>query len=132
MVNINPETGKFSAAGGKYENGWVTGDIKTFGNYAVRIDTIPPTILPLSITNKTTLTEADKIRFEIKDDLAGIENIEGLLDGKWALFEFDAKNNLITHYFDEKRFELNKQHNLKLTVTDTKGNSTTYEANFNK
>ena len=132
LVNINPETGKFSAAGGKYENGWVTGDIKTFGNYAVRIDTIPPTILPLSITNKTTLTEADKIRFEIKDDLAGIENIEGLLDGKWALFEFDAKNNLITHYFDEKRFELNKQHNLKLTVTDTKGNSTTYEANFNK
>jgi hypothetical protein len=132
LVNINPETGKYSAAGGKYENGWVTGEIKTFGNYAVRIDTVPPTILPLSIANKTTLTEADKIRFEIKDDLAGVENIEGLLDGKWALFEFDAKNNLITHYFDAKRFELNKQHNLKLTVTDLKGNSAIYEANFNK
>lgn len=132
LVNINTETGKFSAAGGKYENGWITGDIKTFGNYAVRIDTIPPTILPLSITNKTTLTEADKIRFEIKDDLAGIENYEGLIDGNWALFEYDAKNNLITHYFDAQRFELNKNHNFKLTVTDKKGNSATYEATFNK
>lgn len=132
LVDINPETGKYSAAGGLYKNEWVTGEIKTFGNYAVRIDTIPPTILPLSITNKTTLTENDKIRFEIKDDLAGIENIEGLIDGKWALFEYDAKNDMITHYFDAQRFELNKQHNFKLTVSDTKGNSTSYEATFNK
>ncbi len=132
LVNINPENGKYSAAGGKYDNNWVTGEIKTFGNYAVRIDTVPPTILPLSITNKTTLTEADKIRFEIKDDLAGIENIEGLIDGKWALFEYDAKNDMITHYFDPQRFELNKKHDFKLTVSDTKGNSAIYEATFTK
>lgn len=132
FVDINPETGKYTAAGGLYKNGWVTGEIKTFGNYAVRIDTIPPTILPLSITNNTTLTETDKIRFEIKDDLAGIENIEGLIDGKWALFEYDAKNDMITHYFDAQRFELNKKHDFKLTVSDKKGNSAIYEATFNK
>ncbi len=132
LVSIIPETGKYSAAGGLYENGWVTGVITTFGNYAVRIDTVPPTILPLSITNKTTLTEPDKIRFEIKDDLSGIEKIEGLIDGLWALFEYDAKNDMITHNFDAQRFELNKQHNLKLTVTDTKGNTAFYEATFNK
>lgn len=132
LVNVNPVTGKYSAAGGKYDNGWVYGEIKSFGHYSVKIDTVPPTILPLSITNKTTLTEPDKIRFEIKDDLAGIENYEGLIDGNWALFEYDAKNNLITHYFDAQRFELNKNHNFKLTVTDSKGNSTIYEATFNK
>ncbi len=132
LVNINPETGKYSAAGGKYENGWVKGEINNFGNYAVRIDTVPPTILPLSITNKTTLTETDKIRFEILDDLAGIENFEGLIDGKWALFEYDAKNNLFTHYFDPQRFDMNKQHNLKITVSDSKGNNSIYEATFNK
>jgi len=132
LVNINPETGKFNSAGGKYENGWITADIRTFGNYAVRVDTVPPTILPLSIANKTTLTETDKIRFEIKDDLAGIGTIEGLIDGKWALFEYDAKNNLITHHFDAERFELNKQHNFKLTVTDNRGNCSVYEATFNK
>ena len=132
LVNVNPETGIYSAAGGKYENGRVTGEIKTFGNYAVRIDTIPPTILPLSIANKTPLNETDKISFQINDDLAGIENYEGLIDGNWALFEYDAKENLITHYFDSQRFELNKNHNLKLTVTDTKGNNAIYEATFYK
>ncbi len=132
LVSINPETGKYTSVGGKYENGWDTAEIKAFGNYAVRVDTVPPTILPLSIDNKNTLTEPDKIRFEIRDDLAGIDSIEGLIDGKWALFEYDAKNNLITHYFDAKRFELGKQHNFKLTVTDFTGNSSVYEATFRK
>lgn len=132
LVKIDPVTGEFTAAGGKYKNGWVTGEIGSFGNYAVRLDTVPPAIIPLSITNKTTLSESDKIRFKITDDLAGIDKIEGLIDGIWALFEYDAKNNLIIHYFDPKRFELNKQHQFKLTVTDYKGNSSVYEANFNK
>ena len=132
LVNINPETGKYTAAGGNYKNGWVTAEINRFGNYAVRIDTVSPTILPLSITNKNTLTEANRIRFEIKDDLAGIDQIEGLIDGVWALFEYDAKSNTITHYFDAEHFELNKQHQFKLTVSDTKGNSSVYEATFQK
>ena len=132
LVIINPENGKFTSAGGKYENDWIKSEIRTFGNYAVRVDTVPPTILPLSIAKKTSLTEPEKIRFEIKDDLAGIGTIEGLIDGKWALFEYDAKNNLITHYFDAERFEMNKQHSFKLTVTDNKGNNSVYEASFYK
>lgn len=132
LVNINPETGKYRAAGGKFENGRVIGEIRNFGIYAVRIDTVPPTIKPLSITENKTLTETDKIRFTITDDLAGIDKIEGLIDGIWALFEYDAKNNLITHYFDAERFEMNKLHDFKLTVTDTKENSSVYEATFFK
>jgi hypothetical protein len=132
LVSIDQKTGKFSATGGKFANGWITGEIKAFGNYAVRIDTVPPTILPLSIANKTALAETDKISFEVKDDLAGIENIEGLIDGRWALFEHDAKSATITHYFDEQRFELGKQHDFKLTVSDKKGNKSIYEATFNK
>lgn len=132
LVNINAETGKYRAVGGKYENGQVVGEIRNFGNYAVRIDTIPPTILPLSIANKNTLNEPNRIRFEITDDLAGIDKYEGLIDGVWALFEYDAKSNTIAHYFDAERFELNKQHQFKLTVTDTKGNSSVYEATFQK
>ena len=132
LVKINPESGKYSAAGGKYENGWINAEISSFGNYAVRIDTIPPKIVPLSIANNNTLTETDKIRFTISDDLAGVDKIEGLIDGIWALFEYDAKNNLITHYFDATRFQLNKQHQFKLTVTDFSGNISVYEATFTK
>jgi len=62
--------------------------------------------------------------------LSGIKNIEGIIDDKWALFEYDPKNHLITHYFDNERFELKKRHQLLLTVSDYKGNKTTYEATF--
>lgn len=129
MVKVDEFTGNFSAAGGTYNNGWVETSTPYLGVYSVTVDTIPPTIIPLSISaNK--LTESSRIRFKITDDLAGIKTIDGLLDGKWALFEYDAKTARITHYFDKDRFEFNKRHQIKLTVTDYRGNSSVYEAGF--
>lgn len=130
IVSIDPISGKYSSVGGKFENGWISAEIKSLGIYAIRVDTVAPVIDPLSITNKNTLTENNRIRFKINDELSGINNIEGYLDGKWALFEYDAKNNLITHYFDDERFELNREHQLKLIVSDYKNNTTYYEATF--
>ena len=130
LVNIDDMTGKFWAAGGNFEDGWITSKVQAFGHYAVKIDTIPPTIKPLSIKTNNTLTESSRIRFEISDDLAGIEKIEGMLDDKWTLFEYDAKRNLITHKFDKERFTFNKNHIITITVSDYKGNKTIYEATF--
>lgn len=130
LVNIDDKTGEYRAAGGNFEKGWINSNILTFGEYAVRIDTIPPIINSLSITTNSTLNEPNRIRFKISDDLAGIQKIEGIFDGKWALFEYDAKNNLITHKFDKERFEFNKKHLLILTVSDYKENISTYEATF--
>jgi len=130
LVTIDDKTGKYWAAGGEFKDGWITSKIRTFGNYAIKVDTIPPTIKPLSIKTRNTLTESSQIRFKISDDLAGIEKIEGILDGKWALFEYDAKRKLITHKFDKERFTFNKKHLLVLTVSDYKENETIYEATF--
>jgi hypothetical protein len=130
LVNVDTTTWKFSAAGGEFSDGWVTGNIQNFGNYAVASDSIPPVISPLSIKDKNTLTETNRIRFRISDNLAGIDKINGYINGKWALFEYDQKNNLITHYFDTSRFELNKRHQFMLNVSDYKGNTAVYEASF--
>ncbi len=132
LVSIDPISGKYSAAGGKYENGWVSSEIKVLGLYAIRADTVAPVIKPLSIANKNTLTENSRIRFTITDDLSGIAKIDGYIDGNWALFEYDSKNSLITHYFDKNRFEMNRQHQLKLIVSDYKNNISVYEASFQK
>ena len=129
MAYVHPVTGEFSAAGGRYENGWVTTETRNLGVYAVTVDTIPPEIKPLSIADNK-LTESSRIRFKITDDLAGIQTIEGLLDGKWALFEYDPKTATITHYFDRERFELGKSHTFKLTISDYRNNSAVYEAHF--
>ncbi|NLB27243.1 MAG: M23 family metallopeptidase [Bacteroidales bacterium] len=132
LVNVDTITGRLSSAGGSYKNGWVTSNIRSFGNYAVAADTIPPKIVPLSISNQTILTEASRLRFLISDELSGISSVEGYLDGKWILFDYDAKNNLIVHTFDTERFEMGKKHQLKLYVTDLKSNKSVYEASFYK
>ena len=130
LVITDTLTGKLSTAGGEYKEGWVTGHIRNFGNYAIAVDTIPPTIAPLSFKADGELSESSRIRFRIADELSGIREYEGTLDGKWALFEYDAKINMIVHYFDAQRFELGKRHKLVLTVTDFKNNKRTYEASF--
>jgi hypothetical protein len=132
LVDVDTISGDISSVGGTYKNGWVWTHIRTFGNFAVALDTVPPVIAPLSINSNSELTESARICFRIKDGLSGINTIEGILDGKWALFEYDAKNNLISHYFDYERFEMNKMHHLKLTVSDFKGNKSVYEASFRK
>ncbi|WP_321374102.1 M23 family metallopeptidase [uncultured Draconibacterium sp.] len=129
MAYVHPITGEYTAAGGSYKDGWVSTESRNLGVYAVTVDTIPPEIIPLSIA-ENKLTESSRIRFKIKDDFAGIKSIEGLLDGKWALFEYDPKTATITHYFDKDRFELGKNHTFKLTITDYRNNNSVYEARF--
>lgn len=129
MANVDAVTGNYYAAGGEYKNGWVKTSTLNLGIYSVLVDTIPPTITSLSL-KENALTESSRIRFKISDDLAGIKSIEGLLDGKWALFEYDAKTARITHYFDKERFEFNKRHTIKLTISDYRDNSSIYEGSF--
>jgi len=129
LVNVNLENGTAVSAGGRYADGWVEAKIRKLGAYAVAVDTIPPQVDALSIAGNK-LTETNRIRFKITDDLSGIKSIEGLIDGKWTLFDYDPKNSRITHYFDKKRFVFGKRHAFKLTVTDWKNNSTTYECSF--
>ena len=130
LVTVDTLTGRISSAGGKYSKGAVTAAIRSFGNYAVALDTIAPRIVPLSLNEKSALTESSRIRFKITDDLSGIQDYNGFLDGKWMLFEYDAKTSTITHHFDSERFELEKRHQFTLKVTDYKGNENIYETSF--
>jgi len=129
VVNVDSDNGAPAAVGGVYNEGWVETEVRTLGTYAVMVDTIAPKITSLSIENNT-LKETNRIRFRIRDDLSGINQIEGLFDGKWALFEYDAKTATITHVFDKERFEFEKRHTLQLTVSDYRGNSSVFEATF--
>lgn len=133
LAVMDDETGNLWSVGGKYDNGWLTAEIPVFGWFVVSADTISPKIIPLSIHNKNSLVENNRIRFIIRDDLSGIKSYRGSIDGKWALFEYDAKNDLLVHYFDLERFELHGNlHQLRLEVTDYKQNKAVYESTFRK
>jgi hypothetical protein len=129
VVLVDP-SGKPSSVGGEYLDGWVTASPRVFGNFAVMLDTISPTILPLSIKENKTLLDKQKIEFKIADNLSGISSYEGEIDGNWVLFEYDAKTGTLFYTIDKSRLSLGKPHTLKLTVSDERKNSSVYKAGF--
>ncbi|MCY1634740.1 M23 family metallopeptidase [Marinifilum sp. D737] len=122
--------GKISNVGGVYINGWVKSKTRVFGDFAIVQDTISPIIKSRTNFKLKNLSVRDKISFTIKDELSGIKNYKGTIDGKWVLFEFDAKNNHLFYKFDKKRLLPNRKHDLNLEVTDKLGNKTKFQTNF--
>jgi murein DD-endopeptidase MepM/ murein hydrolase activator NlpD len=116
-------------AGGTLAEGWMETTIREFGNYTIATDTLPPVITPLSIKNNA-LTETASIRFTIRDDFSGIRSYNGYINGEWALFEYDPKNNRLVYRIDTSRTGSGKRHTLDLSVTDRAGNSAVYTATF--
>jgi hypothetical protein len=115
-------------AGGTLSEGWMETRITKFGQYVVVADTIPPSVVPLTIRDNA-LTGAD-IRFRITDDLSGIKSYEGMIDGQWALFEYDPKNARLVYRIDTSRIGTGKTHNLELSVSDMVGNRSVFKATF--
>jgi murein DD-endopeptidase MepM/ murein hydrolase activator NlpD len=105
--------------GSTYENGWVRAKIRTFGDYALMLDTLPPTVVPINL--KASMAGRHDISYRVGDDLSGIEKWSATLDGEWILFEYDPKRRLMVHYFDEHSDRKGK-HELVLTVQDERGN----------
>jgi hypothetical protein len=132
LAQIDPASGKIYSATGKFIDGWVEGNIKVLGNYAIAVDQFAPKITSLSISENKLVNGANSLKFKVTDNLSGIETYRGTIDGKWILLEYDLKNNLLSYTFDKARIQYNKKHSIILEVTDYKGNSSTYKANFFK
>jgi len=132
LAQIDPTSGRIYSATGKYDDGWVEGNIRTLGSYALAVDTEAPKIVSLNVADKNGKKDTSSLRFKITDNLSGIETFRGTIDGKWVMFEYDLKNNLLSYTFDKTRFKFGGSHQLNLEVTDFKGNTSTYKTNFNK
>lgn len=129
IISLNDD-GKTESAGGDFVDSMVTTNIRNFGNYAVAIDTTPPTITPVNITKGKDMRHTDRVKFIVKDDLSGISSYNGYIDNQWALFEYKLINNLIYYYFDDEKIEKGQNHELELYVIDQKDNIAVYSTTF--
>lgn len=120
------KNGHKSWVGGTFRDGWIDTEIHELGDYTVACDTTPPRITPI---DPQTWHVKKEIRIRITDHLSGIATYRGEIDGKYALFAYDAKNAWITYSFDNERLHPG-YHGLKLTVTDRCGNQSVYEYRF--
>jgi hypothetical protein len=105
-----------------WSEGYLKAEALTFGKFYIGIDTIPPLIMANGLVSGVNLTGKKEMRIKITDEFSGIKSYEGTIDEKWALFEFDQKNNLLIYRFDDKRITSGTKHTLSLKVIDNKDN----------
>ena len=129
LVTLNDED-EIEAAGGDYHNGAVVASLRSFGRYAVSLDTIAPEIIPLNGSITGDISGKRTLKFTIRDELSGIEKYEGYIDNSWILFEYDRKNDLLFYTFDSDRIKSPGNHELELYVSDEKGNVNLFHTTF--
>jgi hypothetical protein len=118
------------ATNSAWHEGYLTAEVLSFGKYFIGIDTIAPVISANGLVAGSDLTGKAEIKIRITDELSGIKSYEPSIDGNWALFEYDQKNDLLLYRLDETKIKKGTKHNLSLKVTDKKDNISFFKCNF--
>jgi len=126
-VIVNSVTG---SQGGVYEDGFIKAHATTFGDFYIKVDTVPPTIRSINISNGSNLSGQHAIFLKISDNLSGIKSFEGRIDGKWVLMEWDYKTRVLSYTFDNTITA--GKHSFELTVMDNKDNAAHFTAEFTR
>lgn len=93
---------------------------RSFGAFAIRIDTIPPTIKAANFSNNKAL-KGSKITVKISDNLTGIVSYSCHINGEWHVAEHDGKTATLS--VDAKHLRKG-QNRVTFRVVDAVGNAT--------
>lgn len=126
LARLNSAGNRISI-GGEWKDGFVTAKISDSGVYVISTDTTPPFITAKQEQGGTI--SGSKIRFTVGDNLSGIATINGYVDGKWAVFALDGKSALLEHEL-QKEDATKKRHDIKIDITDNKGNKRVYQTHY--
>lgn len=129
VVSMDPDGSVGASHGGKFDGGWVTASVKSFGTYTVMLDTVPPSISNSDM--RSSMIGQKSFTLRIADDLSGVSAWRGTLNGEWILMEYDPKTKSLTHVFDKQTSGAGRK-DFRLTVTDEMGNASTYAHVFNR
>lgn len=129
-IALRGSDGKFYSQGGEYKNGFVTTSLRSFGDFIIDVDTVPPVIMPHRFKPNATYAVNQLISFKISDTQTGIRKYAGYIDRKWALFEYDPKNELLTYSVDGDLLSKNTAHTLEIVITDNKDNTARFKSSF--
>ncbi len=111
-----------------YNEGWMSAQTTRLGDYMVLVDTIVPKI---SMGNIVHDLKNDLIRIHIKDTESDLAHYQVYIDGHWALFEDDYKNDAIFYRIDGQALQrTGQQHRMTVQVWDHCGNMAEKEISF--
>jgi hypothetical protein len=95
--------------------------------YAVTVDSLAPVITPL-FKNKYQANDSTSLKFKIIDNFSGVDSYKLLINGKWVLAEYDAKNDLLLYFFDDNTPKQKLE--IELTVKDNKANEAVFKTQY--
>ncbi len=116
---------KINYIGSKINDSYITANTSSLGRYIISRDSILPEIRPINFKNKSNVKSNKTLRLRIKDDKSGIKNYKAYINGKWALFEYEPKQNLIFHDLSDSVIE-DGENDLLIEFEDGVGNKQTY------
>lgn len=122
-VRIDKKNKKSSVGGEFVSNGHFTFSTRSFGNYALEVDTVKPSISNITGKNVGVLI------FRVYDELSGIADYKGVLNGSWALVSWDPKTKTMKYTYDH--LVKKGQNEFVLHVTDKVGNKNKLRVVFN-
>lgn len=127
LVTIN-ERGNLNWVGGSYNNGFVSVEINRLGDtYVVACDSVAPRITPIK---PELWGRSGEIKIRLNDNLSGVSDFRGTIDGQFALFAHDIKSSIYTYTIDPQIVVKGKKHNLVFAAKDACGNLAEYTCEF--
>lgn len=117
-----------------YEGASLNGDelsanINSLGDFKLGLDTTGPNVESLDFKDGKWISDLKRIDFKISDRDSGIKSYRATINGKFALLEYEYKNNRLSYFFEDG-ISVSGANDFKLIVTDNVGNSTTFSATF--
>ena len=100
----------------KHKGGWYSAQVRDFGTFELRLDTIAPTIKAVNL-------RGNRLQVKISDDLSGVDTYHCYLNGKWILAEYDGKSASLSIDASGKLAAGNNM--LRVDVADGAGNQAT-------
>lgn len=129
LLVVRMARGKPSAEGGTYASGKVTASVRTLGSFTVMMDTVAPVITPIDL--RADMKSRNSFRIRVRDNLAGLDQWVGKIDGQWVLMEYEPKSGTLEHAFD-KYTDKPGRHIFTLEVTDGRGNRSEISREFTR
>ena len=103
-----------------YEDGWLTTQVKNFGQYVVKADIEKPCIKYHGLIN-------GELRFTVKDVESGLRYFRGEIDGEFVLFTYDIKDKIARYKINTQKYPSGKIYSVTFIAIDNCGNTREYK-----
>lgn len=98
---------------------WATASFRSFGDFQLLLDTVPPVIRFPGIAENANLQRSSRIAVVVQDNYKKIKNFGATLDGNWLMFTNDKARAFIYHFDEHCKAG---KHELKIYAEDEAGN----------